>query len=179
MARARSHTLIFSVWKSKLIWEVPGDRHHSGPQPVKIPQAGKITAADASLFEGQQGRHPSGLSVLFNLLPVLYDADPVGIWFQFRVKQIDQFHCRIKRILLTSEMHKHGKILQKIISLLHFIQIDLEMILQHGVMLPLLSYMQKLRNGITMHIHNLHNTSSLFRFEKGRACNASSVSGSL
>ena len=51
----RSHTLIFSVWKSKLIWEVPGDRHHSGPQPVKIPQAGKITAADASLFEGQQG----------------------------------------------------------------------------------------------------------------------------
>ena len=63
-------------------------------------------------------------------------------------------------------MHKHGKILQKIISLLHFLQIDLEMILQHGVVLPLLSYMQKLRYGITMHIHNLHNTSSLFRFKK-------------
>ena len=146
-----------------LIGKIPGQCDHPHAQTVKISQIGKFSKHRFSFFDGQKSTHFSCFPVFHNILERKYRCDQTAVFLQFTVIEIRHFHCRLKGVFYFANRHKHGEILQKILSLFHFFQIYLKGIFKKSFFCFLFFFRKiKPSDGVTMHIYNIHFSTPCF-----------------
>ena len=145
------------IGKCQLIGEIPGQGHHAHTQPVKIPQKRRFTLAGPAFLHCEKGRHPALLPVSADILVGSDDSYDILMGFHFLVEGIEKFHAEFKGPSLgLFQIDIQGKILQPVIPCLHLFQIQHHLVLQDGLPASLLMVLIDFRNGIAVHIHNLH-----------------------
>ena len=163
MLRIRRHpegtVRIFNpgIGKCQLVGKVPGQGHHAHSQPVQIPQERCFSLAGPALLHREKGRHPALLPVSADIVVGSDDSYDILMGLHLLIKGVQKFHTEFKGASLgLFQIDIQGKILQSVIPCLHLPQIQHQPVLKDGLPASPLMVLKNFRNGITVHIHNLH-----------------------